>query len=391
MFKDSVIWQFNNDKNKLEFKTAHDVLQSYNTLYSSIFENINLSPDTPQGQLISFDAQKDMQIINNIEDIVNYFFNGGSGIMLDMWAWNTFRATRKEAVEGYAIIQITGTPNTIIPAGFIISDGNLQYELNKDITIGNNGQITSIFYNKSSLTDLSKANTITQIVTPQLNVERVNNENDSIIGIQRESDTAFYTRCVSYGSLFANGSYYSIMANIAQLQGVVKVSGYENYENNSVVFKGTTFNPHSIGIVVQGGNKQEIGNVLSKIKPVGTDMMGNVEVSIENFGRMSIYKYYEPTPISLKFDITIKSSITSPKNYKEQIIMALDEYITGLEIGAYITQPEIAKAIENYVTGFFVVDIKLAKKTDTIGYNPIELNFTEIATFSKEDVTIGTI
>lgn len=344
MFKDSPIWQFNTDKNKLEFKTAHDILQSYNSLYSNIYENINLSPDTPQGQLISADAQRDIEIINAVEDICNYFFNGGNGLMLDMWAWNLFRAVRKEAIAGYAVIQINGIPNTEIPAGFIVSDGNLQYELKENSVIDANGMTQLIFYNKSSLTEISKANTIIQIITPQLNIERVINPADSIAGIPKETDNAFYLRCIYYGSLFPNGTYKSIIANIAQLQGVSKVNGYENYTNNEYTYKGTKFTPHSIGIVIQGGKQTDIAKVFNEVKPVGTDMVGDIEVE-SPFGD-SMYKYFTPKAVSLKFNVMIKSSNISPKNYKQQIINALTNFINGLEIGAYITQPDIAKAVE---------------------------------------------
>lgn len=392
MFDNSPIWEYNKDKTKLEFKTGHDILQSYNTLFSNIFENINLNPDTPQGQLISADAQRDMEIINSIEDICNYFFNGGNGLMLDMWAWNLFRATRKESVDGYVNIEINGVPNTTINAGFIVSDGNLQYELRTNITIDSKGNANAIFYNKKNTLDISKANTITQIITPLLNVERVNNPSDSIPTIPKESDTAFYIRCINYGSLYPNGSFASIMANIYQIEGVNKVNGYENKTNEEITYKGVKFPPHSIGIVISGGDKQKIGKVISETKPVGTDIVGNVEVEVKDpFGRLIIYKYYTPTLVPLKFDINIKSDVTSPKNYKEQITQALNYFINNLPIGAYITQPEVSKAIENYITGFIVVDVKISKKSDTPNYNAIELNFAELASVSPEDISVGTI
>ena len=392
MFKNSPVWVFDEKNNKLTFNTSQDIIETYNNLYETIFENINLSSDTPQGQLISSDAQRDMAIINSIEELANYHFMGGNGVMLDMWAWNTFRATRKEAINGYVYIDITGTPNSIINAGFTISDGTLQYELNNDIVIANTGSINTIFYAKINTTDISKANTITQIVTPNLNVERINNASDSVSGIPKESDTTFYNRCIYFGSLYPNGSYKSIIANIAQLQGVSKVAGYENYKNSNVTYKGVNFEPHSIGLVILGGDKQDIAKTFMKVKPAGTDMMGDTDITLEtDNGQLIVYKYFTPKNVYLKFDITIKNDITSPKNYKEQIINALNNYITTLSIGAYITQPEIAKAIESYVVGFIITDIKLSKKDNTLSYSPIDLNFNEIASLNKEDITIGSI
>ena len=157
--------------------------------------------------------------------------------MLDLWAYNQYRITRKSAVKGSVLIDIIGVPETIIPKGFIVSNGELQFETYAEHTIGDSGSIQIHLQQVEVSEKIALQNTIRQIITKIDGVDSVNNPNSSTAGILRESDTQFYKRALQYGSIYKNSSFASILANIANVSGVEKISGYEHLDSTDDRFK----------------------------------------------------------------------------------------------------------------------------------------------------------
>ena len=392
MFEDGPLWIYDKEKQRLKYKDAENIKKEYESLYQRLFKDINIAPYTPQGQLINAYTERDLNILASIEDLVNYFFYGGSGYMLDIWAFNMFRAVRNKAINGHATIKIEGVPFTTIEAGFKVSDGKLNYVLEKPISLNKLGEASATFVNELVTNETSLSGTINQIITPLLGIERVTNENASIAGILRENDTYFFMRCMQYGSLLVNGTFKSILANIAQLNGVIKISGYENYTNEEVVYKGTTFDAHSIGIVVLGGDDFDIAKKISETKPTGVGLMGDISIEVPTFGIEKLtYKFFRTKDVKIRLSIDVKLNLQSPQNYEETIKNALNEYIPTLEIGSTISQPLIAGLLSKYALGFEIINIKLAKGDEAYGYSPINLEFLENAIIENKNIVVNNV
>lgn len=382
------IWQFNSDGSALTFAGASDLLEQYQNLYSKIFPNISLEPSTPQGQIISARVEESMAIISELEKVVNYFFLGGNNEALDIWAWNTFRATRKKATNGYVGITIEGVPNTTIPSGFTITDGTLNYAIQSDITIPSTGSIDTNFICTEVTETISLQNTITHIVTPIIGVDRVNNPSSSIAGIFEETDSAFYNRCITNGSLAKNSSYRSIKANVAQVSGVIKIAGYENYTKASVTYKGTEIGANSFALVILGGSDNDIATTIAECKPPGSGMTGDVEVEVDIDGSIINYYFYRPKPAKLQFSVNCQLDVNSPTSYASFVKEAIQNYVNNLEIGAYITQPAVANAIQSYVNGFKINSVQIGRVGSALGYTPIELQFLELAQVDDANISV---
>lgn len=389
MFDNSLLWKLKDDKSGLEFQFTESIESTYKELFNKIFPNINTDPSTPIGQIITHLTEQDTATITAIQDLINYFFLGGNANLLDIWAYNQYRATRKQGINGNALIDIQGEPHTQINKGFIISDGETRYILDKDITIGENGKVQALFSAESPTEKILLANTITQIVTNIVGVEKVNNPNPSTAGIPKESDSAFYYRCQKYGSLFKNSSFSSILANIANLHGVEKIGGYENASKQEVTKNGFKINPFSFVIVVKGGDSHKIAETIAQCKPPGAGMMGDTEIKLIINTKEIIYKFQRPTEAPMKAEISVQTDINSPSIYAEQVKQAVINYINALEIGDYITQPALSQQIAKETSGFQVQDVKIGRKSASVGYNPIQLNLDELATISTADIQVS--
>ena len=390
MISTNSLWRFNTDETALIFDTGEDILTDYKNLFSQLFPNLSLEPNTPQMQLIAFLAETDAVTIKEFAKLVNFFFNGGSGGMLDIWAWNMFRAKRKDAVFGYATITAYGVVGTQIPSGFKVSDGTQIFQTDKDYEIGINGKVDMLVTATEINEQTALANTITTQITPIPGVERVTNQSASIAGIAKETDTAFYRRCITYNSLYKNSSFRSIMANVAEVSGVTKINGYENPTSGEVVFKGETFTPHSFGIVCIGGNDREIAEVIRKTKSIGSYAQGTTAINFtdEKYQTISTFRFYRAVSAPLKFSVRARLYKQSPNAYEQIIKDGLKLFVDNLEIGDYFTQPQVAQFLNNYISGFDIVDLQIAFKNSTLGYAPVVMTFLQNATIAEGDIEI---
>ena len=384
------LWSLN-DSGELEFSYKDDILAEYQSLFKTIFGDINTDPSTPQGQIITSLTQIDLATISYLENLANAFFFGGSGDFLDKWAWNLYRVTRKQGTPSSVIIKITGRPTTDIPNDFTISDGSENYIIEAPTRIGENGEVIAKFNNIAINDFVAKANTITQIVTNIDGVERVNNENNATQAIFRETDAELFNRCLYFGSTATNSSFRSILANVAQVKGVNRIAGAENVANQNKIINGVELTPHSICIVVDGGEAQEIAEAIQKSRATGCDMVGDIEIPLYIDKQKYIYRFYRPKTVAIKAKVTVSQANSGliRADFEKITKEALANFINNLDIAKTIQQPLLSNALIKIVgSDFNIDDLQFSKKGENLAYLPINLKLNEIATISLDDVEV---
>ena len=384
------LWSLN-DNGELEFSYKDDILSEYQSLFKTIFGDINTEPSTPQGQIITSLTQIDLATISYLENLANAFFFGGSGDFLDKWAWNLYRVTRKQGTPSSVLIKITGRPNTDIPSDFTISDGSENYIIEAPTRIGENGEVIAKFNNIAINDFVAKANTITQIVTNIDGVERVNNENNATQAIFRETDAELFNRCLYFGSTATNSSFRSILANVAQVKGVNRIAGAENVANQNKIINGVELTPHSICIVVDGGEAQEIAEAIQRSRATGCDMVGDIEIPLYIDKQKYIYRFYRPKVVAIKAKVTVSQSNSGliRADFEKITKEALANFINNLDIAKTITQPLLSNALIKIVgSDFNIDDLQFSKKSESLAYSPINLKLNEIAIISLDDIEV---
>lgn len=390
-------WQLSPDKQSLIFKPTADVLEKYREVFKAIFAGISVDPTTPQGQIITALTEQDTNDLDLIADMANSFFMGGNGAWLDDWAFMMFRLTRKDGTPSSVIVDVEGSPRSVIEEGFLVSDGNLDYEFHGRYSIPDNGkgQITCICTKITE--EQSKAGEVVNIVTPLQGIYRVSNPNNSTPAILVESDSDFVKRCLKYGTAYRNTSIYSIASEVANVKGAIKVNAWDNASKSEVTFKGTQFDPNSFAVVVLGGDNEDIAKAIQNTKPPCTAIMGDVSVSLpnenpkyaENEEYNKTYKFFRPVNVPIKFSVSLKLDSRSPHNYKEIVQQALTWYISQITIGGDINLSEASCAVLGYSKGdFSIKSIQMAKKEEALSTDPIDLGFKELATISLDDIVV---
>lgn len=382
------LYAYNTTTQQMEFKYKDDILAEYQALFTNLFPSLNLDASTPQGQIITALVQEDLATIGNFENQLNSFFFGGTGQYLDMWAWNLFRVTRNAGIASTATIRVTGVPNTVIPSDFLITDGTIQYKISASTTIPSTGHIDVLFTATTITSEISLANTINQFVTVVDGVETVNNPSTSTSATLEETDDQLFYRCQYFGATATNSSFRSIMANVAQVIGVSKLAGAENYGDVDKVVKNVTLTPHSICICVLGATDLEIATAILNSRSTGCNMIGNTSVTINENGVDYTYTFYRPTSVPLKVSVIVETDINSPTNWEATVKANVLAFVESVNIAGIITQPNLARYLHRNVSGFDIVDAKISLESGTLGYGSIQLDLNQMATISALNIDV---
>lgn len=383
------LFSYNEDTQRMEFAYKEDILLEYQTLFTTLFPTLNLDASTPQGQIITGLVQEDLATIANYENEINSFFFGGTGIYLDMWAWNVFRVTRKQGTPSTVLMTITGVPLTTVPTDFTITDGTQNYQPSASFEIPAIGTIDTTFEATDINEHIASANSINQFVTLVDGVETLDNAGQATEAVLQETDNALFSRCVTFGATATNSSFRSILANVAQVEGTSKVTGAENYTDDPVTFKGVELTPHSIAIVVTGGEDEDIASAIQNSRATGCDMLGNTTVEVIDSDVEYSYTFYRPTEVALKFSVEVEIDTDSPTNWEETVQDNIIAFVDSLNIASQATQPNAAKYLYRNISGFDINDVQLSKVGDTLGYAPIVLNLNEVFTVSVSDIEVA--
>ena len=230
VLQDSLLWSFDEELQKLNFSYKNSILTDYQSLFKNLFPDINLDPSTPQGQIITSLVQIDMATISFLENLANGFFLGGYGHFMDIWAWNLFRVKRKPAENSQVQVKINAKQGAKIPADFMITDEKFFYVIDApvDIPKDGTGEVIASFTCTELSDYVAPIGTINKIVTVVEGVERVENIAEAKKALFQESDEALFNRCIYFGSTSKNASFKSILANVANINGVTRVGGAEN-------------------------------------------------------------------------------------------------------------------------------------------------------------------
>lgn len=175
------------DANGLQIASLSEIVDALVLgLQQTYGDDINVNPNTPDGQLINIFAQADIDMLETLLDVYNIFFVDNSyGVNLDqLVALNGISRKPGSFTEVYVEVTVSGALNlpgldTTTPFTVADDSGN-QYRLKTTYVFGAAGTASLLFeaalLGQVQVTD----NTITNIITTTLGVTGVNNPSFSI-------------------------------------------------------------------------------------------------------------------------------------------------------------------------------------------------------------------
>lgn len=319
----------------LSLKSLNEIKAELEAAFRAIYGNdINLEPDTPDGQAIAIFAQAGIDLREVLSTIYTSMDpNQARGVILDQRvALNGL----KRRAGTFTVVPVTVTVDRSvtltgmdsaadsieIPAGVytIKDDAGTQFVLLASTTIGVGAHVLNFRAVNLGAVEVT-VGTITTPVTVIAGVVSVNNLGGaSVQGVDEETDTQLRIRRERSLANNASGYLDSIEGNLLEVDGVIEVRVYENQTDTT---DGDGIPPHSIWAIVEGGSDADIAAVLYAKKTAGAGFKGSVEVDVpRTFGRTYPVKFDRATDEDLyvEFSVSLPGGFIDTDALKQQIV-----------------------------------------------------------------------
>ncbi|MEQ1107230.1 baseplate J/gp47 family protein [Acinetobacter seifertii] len=228
-------------------------------------------------------------------------------------------------------LEITGTPGTEIKKGYALDRNGNQWMFPDLVTIPASGIVVVTAKAKKPGAILALSNTITTIGKPTRGWKGVNNSATSSLGMPVELDAKLRQRQALSVAIPSQSKTDSIKGGLFSLTGV---SRCKTYENDSDKVNDLGMPPHTLCVVVSGGDANEIADLMRVKKSLGCGWFGNVNVPVINvFGDLVTVSIYRPNIRNISFKLNIVGSSEYTKEIENTIKQNLADYVNQLDIG----------------------------------------------------------
>ena len=330
-------------------KVREDVQQVWiNAFKNPNLPPLNISAETPQGQIIDSTTASIMNKDNEVLFLSNQFnLETADGIFLDALA-SLYFLQRQPATSTIVECECVGLQGVTIPAGAVIqTTDNLQLICIEGGEIAATGKISLLFaLNKTGAVNVA-AHTANIIVTQIPGWDSVDNQNAGVIGRNTETRVEFLNRIKKSVAINSQGTVDALESAIANIRGVVGVKVLENDTDSQQEISGVEMVAHSVCISVFGGDNTEIANTIRIKKDAGCATVGNTKVKTSNAAIEREYNILRPEISTVGIRITINNTGDLTGNIQDKIKQAVLDDFNGLG-----SNPPVTMASTIYATRF---------------------------------------
>jgi uncharacterized phage protein gp47/JayE len=367
-----------------------ELVAKYQAIYGS---SIDLDQNTPDGQKLGIEAKLSADVQAFALALYNGFdpdFALGNDLIRIAKICGINKKPSTPSVVG---MEIVTDQDLTLPAGFTVQDTQMQnwYTLSDQAMLTGSNSVTMYAQNWGLQEAL--ADTITNIITIVLGVVSATNPLDAVAGQNEETDEQFRLRrnmSLRNPSYSTTGGLYAKLANLA---GVTDLQVYENDQD--------TYDPdydlvgHSLWIVIQGGDNEQIAQTTSVNKTGGTGLKGSTTGTwIETFRRPDGTTF--EVIHNIKFDRPLVTDLfirlTVARKYPSQ---AIDTALIKQKVAKktyQIGQDAQANELYSYVyqagTNFIATALEISIDNMTWTDGDIEAGYGEVLYIDQANITI---
>lgn len=359
--------------------TYPEILDRLKTFFKMIYgQDIYIEPDSKDGELLAIFAKAIFDANANAIDIYHSFSpSRASGDALSANV-KINGIARKLSSFSQCDVVITGAKGTIINFGAVRDQNNILWDLPNQVIIGLDESITVTATCRIVGATIALANTITEIATPTRGWFSVNNPNGATIGQPVETDAQLRRRQTLSVALPSQTVLNGITGAIANLSGVTR---YRNYENDTAQTDKNGLPPHSISLVVDGGDAQAIGDTIALKKTPGCNTYGTTKVKhTDKYGLQHTISFFRPEIIFVYVTIKIRALAGYNNKIGDQLKQAIVNYIDKIGIGENILHSKLylpANLACSQVSNVYDVTEILIGTTKQLTASNIKINFNQ--------------
>ena len=273
---------------------------------------------------------------------------------------------------------ISGLANVIAESGFTATANGKLLEISCDSETASNRLELSDNLTTESVSSLIlwesedygkfvlPNNSITEIVTTIKGFDSCYNLSVPFYGRLRETDTeyrqSFLKKIASRSSNMLESITSAILENVAD---VISATAYEN-SGDATDTDGRP--PHSIEVVVDGGNNAEIASVILSTKAAGIGTHGSISIDVPTaYGDTIAVRFNRPQTVYVWYKVALTRNTAQPlpPNYEELIKKAILECMSELRAGDAVIAQDYISHIKSLCTGLAYIDISIGSTTSS--------------------------
>lgn len=310
---------------------------------------------------------------------------------------------RKSAKYSTCHASVTGVAGSIITGGAALDKGNIKWNLPSSIIIPESGLAENLLLTCELPGPIEAApGDIIQMFNPQYGWTGIINTDNAELGAYVETHAELRARQQVSTAQPSQTVLTGIEGAIAQLKGVTR---YKVYENDTNVVDSNGLPPHSITCVVEGGDEQDIAQVLYIRKTPGGYTSGTTEVELKDSEGNTLYnafnevekrRFYRPTYVDVDAIVTLKALRGYTSKNTTDIKSNVETYLNSLQIGTSLALSSIwgiALSSMSDLTNpaFSIISVTAAKHGETQGTSDIDTVFNEVVRGDVDNITVNVV
>lgn len=356
--------------------------QGFRAIYGN---DIDLAPDSPDGQMLGLIAQ----VRADLEELGEVIYRAldpdhASGDWLEQrvaYAGLTRRQARYSYLRGTAL---TGRAGTQIPAGAVLRDANRgRWLLTADVTLGVDGSARADLRSEELGAYNLPANSSLTLETLVLGWDTATTQAPAEVGAEEETDAELRARFFRSRARPAQNSLDGLVAALLQLPDVRQVVGLENTGSTA---DADGVPGHSLNLIVDGGEEQAIAQAIFQRKPAGTGLMGQQSRTVvDGQGIKRLIRFDRPAVVDCKAFVQLRRDA----EFTAIDVAAIKAQLAQLDfrIGQDVQLSRLYSPI-NTVQGFWVEQLKISRRSGTPAADNIAIGVRERARFAPSDIEV---
>ncbi|WP_192974219.1 baseplate J/gp47 family protein [Serratia marcescens] len=374
-----------------DYQTILNTLTGY---FQQIYgDDVYLESDSKDGQMLAIYALGIHDANNTAIAVYNSFSPAtaqGRGLASNVKI-NGIAVT--PASRSTADVRIVGQVGTLITNGTVRDSNGITWSLPASVVIGIDGTATVTATCQIDGAVVAPAGSITEIGTPTRGWQSVTNPAAATAGRKVETDAELRQRQAKSVAIPSLTVLDGIMGAVATLDGVER---YRGYENDTSVEDANGLPPHSISLVVAGGDAAAIAKTIATKKTPGGGTYGTTTISVtDKYGIVHPISFFRPTSVDIFARVEIKALQGYTSAVGEEIRTAVAAYINEIEIGdpVYLTRLFLPANLNGSADSatFDITDLQIGTSPGSLAPANVVIGFNAVAACAPENVEVVVI
>lgn len=317
--------------------------------------------------------------------------NNATGAQLDDLC-TVVGVSRLDATYSTAVVTLTGTSGTIIPAGSVVSgggtDGLARWTLTASVTLAS-GTGTGAVSAEDVGAIAAAIGEIDAIITPVSGWTAVTNAAAAVTGRDIETDAALRLRRQQALRVAGTGSAAAMRSGLIALDYIEAAIVVENTLDTAATVSGVSLEPRSVAVILWPSSlttaqQEAVAAVIYRRLPVGIETNGAQSATVTGAdGRSKVVRWAYASGLTTNIVATlVLATGYAIGDVDDLVTAAVTAYLLTATVGGYIDDQDVEEYVRAEVAGIRRITVTLN------GAAAVEPDANQIAVIGTVTVTL---